>query len=200
MVRFPFILLFTVQLFFSSFSYTSSSITGTFQPLAHQQIKLVGFEGFANKLESYRAIKIGNTAPDIVFNGDVFRNGMVVSEPGKLSGISSQYVVVAFGSSDCPMCAGELQNIKALYPKWSRKEVEVVYVSMDFDKEQFVNKTREFPFLSHNDYRHWDSPPVLDYHVFATPTFYLLDATRKIILRPASVRQIDAWVDFYLKD
>jgi hypothetical protein len=34
--------------------------------------------------------------------------------------------------------------------------------------------------------------------VFGTPTMYLLDKNRKIILRPNSVKQMDAWVDWYL--
>lgn len=34
--------------------------------------------------------------------------------------------------------------------------------------------------------------------VFATPTLYLLDSKREILLRPNSVRHMDAWVDWYL--
>ena len=37
-----------------------------------------------------------------------------------------------------------------------------------------------------------------DYYVFGTPTMYLLDNKREIILRPNSVNQMDAWVDLYL--
>jgi hypothetical protein len=37
-----------------------------------------------------------------------------------------------------------------------------------------------------------------DYYVFGTPTFYLLDNKREILLRPTSINQIDAWVDWYL--
>jgi thiol-disulfide isomerase/thioredoxin len=157
-------------------------------------------DDFAGRLESYRAMKIGNTAPEILFSGNLFKNGMLVSATGKLSELTSEYVIVAFGSSDCPMCADELQTIRALYPKWNRKGVEVLYVSLDSEKELFARKASGLPFLSYNDYLHWESPPVKDYYVFATPTFYLLDASRNIILRPHSARQLDAWVDFYLKD
>jgi len=50
------------------------------------------------------------------------------------------------------------------------------------------------------DYRKWDSQAVNDYYTFATPTLFLLDKDQKIILRPDSVKQVDAWVDFYLKE
>ena len=48
------------------------------------------------------------------------------------------------------------------------------------------------------DYKKWDSDIVKDYYVFATPTMYLLDKKRKILLRPNSVKQVDAWVERYL--
>jgi hypothetical protein len=36
---------------------------------------------------------------------------------------------------------------------------------------------------------------VKDYYVVGTPTLFLLDANRKILLRPRSAKQVDAWVD-----
>ena len=46
------------------------------------------------------------------------------------------------------------------------------------------------------DYKKWDNQAVKDYFVFAAPTLFLLDKDQKIILRPSSVMQIDAWVDY----
>tara|TARA_B110000091_G_C13787117_1_gene463839 strand:+ start:1339 stop:1731 length:393 start_codon:yes stop_codon:yes gene_type:complete len=37
-----------------------------------------------------------------------------------------------------------------------------------------------------------------EYYVSGTPTMFLLDNNRKILLRPNSVKQMDAWVDLYL--
>ena len=63
----------------------------------------------------------------------------------------------------------------------------------------FLNTT-QIPIHSQviADYKKWDSEIVNDYYVFATPTMYLLDSQRKILLRPNSVKQIAAWVDWYL--
>jgi hypothetical protein len=44
----------------------------------------------------------------------------------------------------------------------------------------------------------WEGQIVKDYYVFGTPTLFLLDEQRKILLRPNSVKQMDAWVDWYL--
>jgi hypothetical protein len=44
----------------------------------------------------------------------------------------------------------------------------------------------------------WQSPIANDYYVFGTPTMFLLDKKRTILLRPNSVKQMDAWVDWFL--
>ncbi len=153
----------------------------------------------AAQLESYRAMKIGNTAPDFEFNGDVFAPAY---EPGnmpeKLSGLKSNYTVLVFGSGWCPQCAQELSQIAGLYQKWEKYNVEVVFVSLDEDKQTFKNFAGGFPFISTCDYQKWESPVVKAWHVFATPTMYLLDNKREILLRPNSVNQMDSWVDWFL--
>ena len=74
----------------------------------------------------------------------------------------------------------------------------MVFVSLDTDKTKFKGFTSVFPFVSMCDYQKWETKAVNDYYVFATPTLFLLDSNQKIILRPISVKQIDAWVDLYI--
>jgi thiol-disulfide isomerase/thioredoxin len=177
----------------------SRSLFGASEYLA---LKLLNEQGctinndFAAQLESYRAMKKGNTAPDILFNGDVLnRSNPAVA---KLSEIESDYTVVIFGASWCPACPAELSHIANVYKKWKAQNVEVVFVSLDEDEKIFKSFANNFPFISMCDYQKWESQPVKDYHVFATPTIYLLDNNLKIILRPNSAHQMDAWVDWYL--
>jgi thiol-disulfide isomerase/thioredoxin len=153
----------------------------------------------AAQLESYRAMKIGKRSPDFVFKEGYFAPGYEpVNYPQKLSDIKSKYTVIVFGSSWCPQCSKELSQIVSLYEKWKTQDVEVVFVSLDEDKQTFKNYVEGFPFISICDYRKWESPVVKDYHVFATPTIYLLDHMREILLRPHSVNQLDSWIDWYL--
>ncbi len=153
----------------------------------------------ANQLESYRAMKKGNIAPDILFSGDNFAPGYGQNKaPNKLSDLKNKYMVVVFGASWCQKCTEELPEIANQYSKWNAQGVEVVYISLDESKELFENFTSEFPFISSCDYQKWNSTPVKDYYVFGTPTMYLLNEKREILLRPNSVKQMDAWVDWYL--
>jgi thiol-disulfide isomerase/thioredoxin len=153
----------------------------------------------AAQLESYRAMKVGNTAPDFAFTGDYFAPGYGTGRsPQKLSDLKSRFTVVVFGASWCPQCPEELYRIARLNEKWKQYGVEVVFVSLDDDKQVYKNFAGIFPFISMCDYQKWDSPVVKSWHVFATPTMYLLDNKLKIVLRPKSVVQMDSWVDWYL--
>jgi thiol-disulfide isomerase/thioredoxin len=151
----------------------------------------------ANQLETYRAMKKGNIAPDIVFERSNFIGTTKILN--KLSDVKSKYTIVVFGASWCPKCKEELPEITKLYNKWKSKGVEVVYIALEEDKKSFVDFATKFPFASYSDLKKWNSKIVKDYYVFSTPTMFLLDNKREIILRPNSVKQMDAWVDFYLK-
>jgi thiol-disulfide isomerase/thioredoxin len=154
---------------------------------------------FAAQLESYRAMKKGNTAPDIKFKNGIVAPGYKATEiPKMLSDIKSNYTVIVFGASWCPQCPQELSKISGLYKKWKEQSVEVVFVSLDQDEKIFKSFARVFPFISLCDYQKWESPIVKSYHVFATPTIYLLNNKREILLRPSSVSQLDSWIDWYL--
>jgi thiol-disulfide isomerase/thioredoxin len=150
-----------------------------------------------NQLETYRAMKKGNTAPDIVFP-DTLAYPKSDFNPKKLSDFTSNYTVVVFGASWCPSCTEELPKIVSSYPQWKDQGVDVLFVSLDEDLKAFYQFTSQFPFLSITDLKKWDSPIAQDYYVSGTPTMFLLDNNRKILLRPNSVKQMDAWVDLYL--
>lgn len=155
-------------------------------------------DDLAKQLESYRAMKKGNTAPDIIFSGDVLKSGSVMKTLTRLSDIHSAYKVVIFGASWCPKCADEFRQLLPLYERWKLKGVEVVFISLDTEKSLFKGFSSIFSFVSTCDYKKWDTQAVKDYYVFASPTMFLLDKEQKIILRPNSVKQIDAWVDYSL--
>ena len=154
----------------------------------------------AKQLESYRAMKKGNTALDIIFTGDKYAPGYgQKNTPNKLSDLKSNYILIIFGASWCQKCVDELPEIIKYYSKWKAHGVEVVFISLDEEKEIFKNFTSIFPFISFCDYQKCNSTAAKDYHVFGTPTMYLLNERREILLRPNSVSQIDSWVNWNLE-
>jgi peroxiredoxin len=154
----------------------------------------------ASKLESYRAMKKGNTAPEIIIQGDVLAPGYAPQEiPDNLNQITTEYTLLVFGASWCPNCSAELREIAGKYSTWKLQGVEVVFVSLDTEKSAFEAYAKDFPFISFTDYQKWETQAAKDYHVFATPTMFLLNSNRKIILRPNSARHMDAWVEWVLE-
>jgi thiol-disulfide isomerase/thioredoxin len=150
----------------------------------------------AKQLETYRAMKKGNVAPDMEFRVNLKTS---IPKLKKLSELKSPYTLIVFGASWCETCKEEVPKIANFYSKWKAKGVEVVFVSLDETKESFEQFVTPFPFTSYCDYGKWNSPIATSYYVFGTPTMFLLDAKREILLRPNSIQQMDAWVDYFLK-
>ena len=147
------------------------------------------------KLESYRKMKIGNTAPEIEFKEDVYVNRQLVNNITSLSDIKAKYKLVVFGGSWCPQCKEETMLLNMRYDKWKAKEVAVVMVSLDTDKKAFENFAGEFPYTIACDYKKWDTQAAKDYFVSSSPTIFLLDSNNKIILRPPTVASLDSWLE-----
>jgi thiol-disulfide isomerase/thioredoxin len=153
----------------------------------------------AKQLETYRAMRKGNTAPELLFISNVLAPSYANKKlPEKLSDLKNKYTVVVFGASWCPKCKEELPEIAKQHQKWNGNSVEVVFVSLDEDQVAYQAFAKDFPFISTCDFKKWESKMAKDYYVFGTPTMFLIDQNRKIILRPTSVKQMDAWVDWYL--
>ena len=138
----------------------------------------------AAKLESYRKMKPGNKAPEIVFANNK-----------KLSDIKTNKLVV-FGASWCPHCTKEIPKLIENYKKWKAKNVEIVYISIDTDPAAFKKTYKNMPWQqTHCDYKGWDTQAAKEYYVTGTPTYYLLDANNTILVRPKTVLHADAWIN-----
>ena len=139
-----------------------------------------------NRLEKYVSLKVGNTAPDIQLTNS------------KLSDIKKP-VLLVFGASWCPLCKTEALELLKYYDAWkSKKDVEVVYISIDTDKEAYKTAYQNAPWQSYCDYKGWDTQAAKDYFVYATPMYILLDKYMKILVHPSSIGQVDAWVNYKL--
>lgn len=136
--------------------------------------------------EQYRKMATGKTASDIVFDQSV-------KGYSKLSDIKSKYKLVVFGASWCSKCTEELPKLKPFYEKWHNvDDLEILFVSLDTEKSAFTDFVKDFSWVSICDYKSWESLPVLDYCVFATPTMYLLDSNLTILSKPISADHVEA--------
>jgi|SaaInl85LU_5_DNA_1037374.scaffolds.fasta_scaffold09522_2 thiol-disulfide isomerase/thioredoxin len=153
----------------------------------------------ARQLESYRAMKKGNIAPNIKFNKYSLLNGKFQTQFSGISDFTTPYTLVVFGTSTCPKCMEDIPKIVGNYVNWRNAGIEVLYVSLDTDPINFMSRVKDYPFFTYCDFDSWEGAVVQDYYVFGTPTYFLLDENRKIILKPNSVNQIDSWIKWVLK-
>lgn len=161
-----------------------------------QQNKVLVQPRLARQLEGYRAMKVGTTVPDIQFAGDILLQGKPIPYPTRLSEVKAPYRLVIFGASWCPACSEAMGELIPLYEKWNKLGLEAIFVSLDTDPTAFKAYSEGMPFIAYSDYKKWDTQAVSDYYVASSPSFYLIDPSGQLLLRPQSVKQIDAWVDW----
>lgn len=152
----------------------------------------------ASRLEQYRAVRVGNIAPDIRFEGQVMRPQGVAPEVDRLSAVDTDYVLVVFAAGWCPHCREMMPNLVSRSRVWKQQGVEVVMVNLDDSRATFDRFTEGAPFFITSDFQRWSTPAVRDYHVQSIPSMFLLDRDRQIVLRPNSVSHMDSWVDWFL--
>lgn len=186
----------------TNYLFTLLERQSLFKASEHLALKVLSRDGcvidktLAQQLETYRAMKKGNIAPEILFDTASF------SKPeqafARLSDLKSNYTLLLFGGSWCPKCTEEFPEIATYYNNWKAKGVEVVFIGLEDNRKSFTDFTANFRFPSYSDLKKWDSKIVKDYYVFGTPTLFLLNNKREIVLRPISVKQVDAWISTFL--
>jgi len=149
----------------------------------------------SDKLEIYRSMKVGNIAPEIDFSQGQLVGVQDDKAIGSLGDLNADYYLLVFGTGSCPQCTSETSKLKMNYNKWKKKKLEILYISLETDKELFNKSSTPMPWISYCDFKGWESKPSKDYHVFGTPTMFLINKERRIIIRPSSTEHMDAWVN-----
>ena len=119
---------------------------------------------------------IGNMAPEITMND-------VNDKPFSLSQLKGKYVLIDFWASWCGPCRGENPNIVAAYNQFKDKNFTVLGVSLDEDKQDWINAIAEdhLPWQHISDLKKWKSIVVGLYGIDGIPYSVLVDPQGKII-------------------
>ena len=105
----------------------------------------------------------------------------------KLSDIvkSNSLTLVDFWASWCGPCRAEMSNVKKVYADYHDKGFEVYGVSLDDDKNAWLDAVGklELPWIQVNDVVDGDASGASAYGVQAIPTTILIDQTGTIIAK-----------------
>ena len=140
----------------------------------------------SSTMQKYHTLKKGRTAPNIILNGKQLND-------------YNQPVLIVFGASTCSHCKADLEELSQYYETWkAKKNLEVIYISLDTDEEVYNKAYKKYPWQKYCDYMGWETKSAKDYFVNATPTYILLDKNQVILEHPRSLKQVDAWVEYRL--
>lgn len=149
-----------------------------------------------NTASSIQNLSIGRTPPNIVMTDMTGKKFDLYATCA-----ANKYTLVMFWSSWCEHCKGEAPEVKQCYEQWHGKGFETLGVSIDKMKTQWESAVRErgFSFPNVCGMKEYQSAVAKDYRVTKTPTFYLLDSNKQIVLKPKSIREVQNFLASKLK-
>jgi peroxiredoxin len=127
----------------------------------------------------------GMKAPNIVLPDTA---GKVVD----LSEIKAERTLVLFYASWCPHCRKNLPTLVKLYNAQKKKKIEVVAVSIDTVKTEWIKTIKKYKmnFTNLSDLKGWESKAARDYYIYATPTMFLLDENMHVVSKPQTIEEV----------
>ena len=127
-----------------------------------------------------------------------------VREPdtkGKLRCLSDyagkcQWVLVDFWASWCGPCQEEMPNVVAAYKKYHDKGFEIVGLSFDADRDDWLNaiKTWNMPWIHLSDLKYWESKAGEVYEIEGIPDNILIDPDGIIVARDLRGPKLDLYL------
>ncbi len=143
-------------------------------------------------LELFKRLSLGNKAPE--FNVDIEKNGKKESVSLYDLDDASQYIIV-FWSSTCGHCLEEIPQLQA-YLKDKGKEIKVIAIGLEDEETLWKTESAKYPEFTHVlGLGKWNNPIGASYNVTATPSYYVLDAEKKIIAKPYDFAAFKKWMD-----
>jgi thiol-disulfide isomerase/thioredoxin len=109
---------------------------------------------------------------------------------------NAEKTLIIFYESWCPHCQKLLPEIYNLYKNQKEKKFEVIAVSIDTARTDWLKfiKANNLDWINVSDIDGWNGQSVTDYYIYATPTIFLIDRERKVISIPKSVEEVNSKV------
>ncbi|ASW74802.1 thioredoxin [Chryseobacterium piperi] len=138
----------------------------------------------ASTLKSNANVQIGAAFPNYKFQSPVNTTAKSIYD------VKADKKVIVFWSSTCSHCESELPKLLEKYNDLKAKNVQVIGLSLDVDKDSYTKRIAAFPWINDSELRGWNSTYSETYNIHATPTYFILDANNKIINKPDHVGNV----------
>ncbi len=142
---------------------------------------------FKLKVNELSRLAIGTEAPEIsILDPD--------GKPIKLSDFRGKVVLVDFWASWCGPCRKENPNVVNMYKKYHDKGFEIFSVSLDKDKNSWINAIKMDGLLwKHgSELAYWQSSFCKTYNITGIPMTFLVDKDGKILAKGLRGADLDS--------
>ena len=139
----------------------------------------------ASRIDGYQKMAIGKTAPE-------FSVPDLSGKPVTIATSTKDYILLVFWASWCPHCQQMIPALEKIYDGTSDRKFEVVTISLDTAAapwKDYLSKQKT-TWYNCSELKGWESKVAKDYHIYATPTMFLLDRQRKIIAKPITISDL----------
>ncbi len=152
----------------------------------HEYFSKVNLKGMPAPEAKPQYVETGAMAPEVSLPTP---DGNVVT----LSSLRGKYVLLDFWASWCGPCRGENPNVVAAYKKYKDKNFTVYGVSLDNNKEKWVDAIKEdgLTWTHVSDLKGWSSVAAVTYSIQSIPSNVLIGPDGKIIARNLRGVQLD---------
>ena len=166
----------------NEFYATADHILNSYlKPLAEE----TGNKKTVDEIEVQNRLQIGAIPPEITW-----KEGNTTKKLSEMQGADC-YVLI-FWSSTCSHCLHEIPPLHEALKNFP--EVKVLAVGLEDGKENWEKESAKLPDFEHVlALGHWDSKYAKLYDIHRTPTFFILDADKRIIAKPETDKEV---VDF----
>lgn len=143
----------------------------------HQVTTIVSLK---ERIDKLKTVAVGQIAPDFIMNDPE-------GNPVSFSDIYAQneYTLLDFWASWCGPCRRENPNVVAVYQEFNEKGFGVFGVSLDRDKESWLNAIEDdqltWPHVS--DLAYWNNAAARLYAVNSIPSSLIVDKDGKIVAK-----------------
>ncbi|WP_172284248.1 TlpA family protein disulfide reductase [Chryseobacterium sp. LAM-KRS1] len=149
-----------------------------------KDLKCTITDRLASTLKANANVQIGATFPNYKFQAPVNTNAKSIYD------VKADKKIIVFWSSTCSHCETELPKLLEKYNDLKAKNVQVIGLSLDVDKDSYNKRITAFPWINDSELRGWNSSYSETYNIHATPTYFILDANNKIINKPDHVADV----------